>query len=327
MTFDKLYVIQDEEKKRFDVQIESRPDVRFATKLDGEMKWLLIDANYMCHRAFYSTGGLQYRGKMTGVVYGVLRSVISLEYEFHADGLIWCFDSRTSDRTEIFPDYKSSRKSKNKKSLTPNERRTLQEFHKQVSALRDDYLPQIGYQNVLMQAGKEADDIIASIALNLPFRHSVVIASSDHDLYQLLGSGVSMIDPMQKTYTTRKSFVEKWNIQPELWANVKAIAGCSSDDIPGIEGVGEKTAIKWMRGEIEPGSSKDEKIKNGLALVNRNMKLVKLPIEGTKKFDLVEDQITRKRWRKFLNRMGFESMQRIEPRSLKRVSRHVARKK
>src|SRR5262245_23520886 len=71
--------------------------------------WLVLDCDYLCHRAFHAMGRLSHEGSLTGVVYGFLRDVKNLQEQFDSSRLVFCFDCRKSLRNELYPDYKRGR--------------------------------------------------------------------------------------------------------------------------------------------------------------------------------------------------------------------------
>jgi DNA polymerase-1 len=273
--------------------------------------WLILDCNYLCHRARYAFGGLSHNGSATGVVYGFLKDIDSLKQKFGTSKVVFCWDFGKGLRKKIDLDYKANRKSEGKEP-SPEEILELAEFKIQVSRLRKEYLKDIGYRNVFYQKGYEADDIIASVCKNLPEDDEAIIISADHDLYQLLSSKVSMYHPQKRKMVTKKSFQKEHEVSVKQWPMVKAIAGCSSDNIKGVMGVGEKTAIKYLRGELKKELKTFQDIadneKNGT--IKRNLLLVHLPLSGTKTFSLKEDNLSKSGWRKVTESLGLKSLKR-----------------
>lgn len=271
--------------------------------------WLFLDSNYLCWRAFHTTGGLSYRSTPTGIVFGYLRTMLDLQDVFTTTRLVHCFDKGPPKRLEMYPTYKESRKGKKaKKELTDEEKSTLRSVRNQIIRLRKEYLPEIGCQNICSQYGFEADDVIASLCQELPQGHEAVVISADHDLYQLLSPTVRIYDPKTKKTVSQESFTSEYGIKPSDWIMVKALAGCHSDDIKGIKGVGEKTAVKHIKKELKQSSKVYSKILEGYSAVEKNLPLVTLPFPGTKKFILVEDKIDRAGWEGLSERLGLKSL-------------------
>ena len=271
-------------------------------------KWIILDCNYLCHRAKYSTGELSYKGSATGVVYGFLKAVTYLLEKFDSPNIVFCWDSKTSKRKQICPSYKKSRENphegKSKKEIAFDI-----EFRKQMKMLRKVYLKKIGYRNVFCQKGMEGDDIIASVCLNLKTEEEAVIVTADKDMYQLIKGNVSVYNPAKNKMITLQNFYKEYGILPRLWITVKCFAGCSADEVKGIQGVGEVTALKWLRGLLKPNLKIAQRIKKeGEDITNKNYPLVALPFEGTKIFKLKKDRLSEKGWEEVMKRLGLTSL-------------------
>lgn len=252
---------------------------------------LLVDGNYLAWRAYHSTGMLRHNDIETGVAFGLLREV-EAQIEFHgAQRVVLAFDHPSKGlRKGILPTYKSSRKS-NRKDLDEEELEKLAIFYEQVRRLKQELLPMVGYRNIVEVPGYEADDIIAGYAQKVDGTDEAVIISADGDLFQCLTPKVWFHNPTSKKTTTISSFVDKWGVLPEQWASVKAMAGCKTDDIPGIKGIGDKTAAQWFSGKLKEGK-KFKAILDNLDVYNNNLPLVRLPFPGLVLPDLVDDEIT-----------------------------------
>jgi len=277
--------------------------------------WLLLDTNYLCHRAYYALGHLRHGGVGTGVIYGVLQDIINLQADFSTRNIIFCFDSRINFRKDILPTYKSSRKKK-RENQSEQEKKLWVEFYEQITRLRKKLLKELGFKNVFHQKGMEADDLIASICQrSIPTDERIVIVSSDNDLLQLLLPGISLYSPASKSTTTFNSFVGEHKFHPKHWAKVKAIAGCSGDDVKGIKGVGEKTAAKYLRDELNKTSAAYQNITAGKKLIKVNRKLVRLPFIGTQSFIIRDDKTSPKKWDRVMNKLGIKTMRGIGVRN------------
>lgn len=248
------------------------------------MSLLLIDCNYLCHRARHTTGPLSYRGQPTGVIYGFLQQFFTLVQTVRPSRIAFIWDSKTSLRREHYSFYKQRRI---KENHDPQE---AQEAFQQFDLLREYILPKLGFNNVFMQEGYEADDIIAKICEDST--EPIVIATSDDDLLQLLELGVCIYNLGRREFYTYEDFVDDYRIDPQEWVEVKKIAGCSGDNVPGVQGVGEKTAVKYLLGELKPGSKKQQDIisNEGKQICKRNDWLVRLPLPGTEKPALQDNQ-------------------------------------
>lgn len=270
--------------------------------------WLLLDCDYLCHRARYSMGDLSWKGAATGVIYGFLQAVIHLQEQFQTDKVAFCFDSKHSKRQDIYPDYKAQRK--NRQTLTPDEKEFERAFHIQRVKLRKEYLPEIGFNNIFQQRGYESDDLLARISLDLPKTDQAIIVTADQDIYQCLSDVVKMYNPQKRELMTIQKFKRVYGIHPAMWARVKALAGCSSDNVKGLPGIGEKTVLKWMTTELKPTTKAYQKLDSQEAeqYIVQNLPLVSLPFKGTHRIKLQDDNITRVGWRKVSIRLGFKTL-------------------
>jgi len=276
--------------------------------------WLILDVSGLCYRNFYAMGDLSYEGVKTGIVYGLFRDVLMLQEIHQTDRMIFCFDCGYTGRSEIYPGYKVKDDSGR---ITEEELEAKQGVRIQINRLRDKYLPDVGFCNLLWQEGYEADDVIASVCNDLPREDKGVIVSMDEDLYQLLDRDrIIMWNPRTKKPITGDSFRREYGIDNSLWSDVKALAGCVSDKVPGVLGVGEKTAIKFLTGELKPTTKAYDRIVTSNALWERNLRLVRLPFPGTKHFELVPDEIDERRWEWLLGKLGMRS---LKSKRLRRV--------
>ena len=247
---------------------------------------LLVDVSYLAHRAWHTTGGLHNAGEEVGVSFGVIQAIDHLSNHFGSVRTVLAFDSGGGGlRAQIRPEYKANRA----KDETEEEKVSRHRFYQQIDDLRARLLPEIGYKNIFKFRGFEADDIIASACDGVT---DAVIVTSDNDLWQCLTGDIRWYNPTTKKLVTAKSFKAIWGIEPVSWSTVKAAAGCISDNVKGIDGVGEKTAVDWLRGVLKEGSKRLKAIDDGLETINSNLPLVKLPFKGTPELNIVDDQIT-----------------------------------
>jgi 5'-3' exonuclease len=265
------------------------------------MKILIIDSNYLCHRARHTTGLLSYKGMPTGVIFGFLNQLFTLGQAVRPDEMVFIWDSKKSNRRSRFPFYKD------RKHEEPDP--DLIAAFSQFAKLRCHILPELGFHNNFIQSGYEADDLIAKLVME-ERGHSFITASGDQDLYQLLDytDMYSMPKSVQIKHITKQTFIEEYGIQPKDWVKVKQIAGCNSDTVPGIKGVGEATAIKYMLGQLKPESVKYKAIEAGGAIIKRNEWLVKLPLPGTKKYEINKSQFDKFRLRGLCKELGFTKL-------------------
>ena len=239
---------------------------------------------------------------MWNVIFGFLQTILNVCQVFDTNKLLFVWDSKKSLRKELFAGYKKSRH----KELTKEEKLELDSTFRQFQIIRKRVLPTIGFRNIYLEAGYEGDDLVASIIQNDKFGRNFLIYASDHDLYQLLSETVAIIK--QKKIYSIKNFIQEFGISPTDWWLVKTIAGCSSDEVPGIQGVGEKTACKYLRKELKEKSVVFQRIKDQYDEThNRNVPLVKLPFSGAPPCHIVDDEFDIKATRKLFQEFEFNS--------------------
>lgn len=255
---------------------------------------ILIDGNCIGARSVFTVGNLSYQEMPTGVIYGFLKEVQRIFEEFESNRICFFWDSRTSLRKLIFPNYKVKRHD----NRTQREKDTWALAYEQYNKLQTEILPFIGWNNQFLEEGYEADDLLclATQTLKAKADDQIIMVTSDEDLYQCLDL-CDIYNPAKKNPTemlfTKRKFHTKYGINPMYWADVKAIAGCSSDEVPGIVGVGEKTAIKFLIQDLPRTTKAYQNIisPNGKAIIERNKPLVTLPFEGTPALRFQENKL------------------------------------
>ena len=205
-------------------------------------KLFLIDGSAYIFRAYYGIRPLSTSaGVPTNAVVGFARMVARLIKEQAPDYIVMVFDTKEPNfRHELFPDYKANR-----------------------DAPPEDLIPQFALIHQLVDAmdlvdlsmpGYEADDIIGTLSRRATAsKIDTVIVSSDKDLMQLVNDSVTMYDPMREKVYDREAVTEKFGVGPEFVADALALAGDTSDNIPGVPKVGLKTAAKLINrfGDVE----------------------------------------------------------------------------
>ncbi|WP_084505650.1 DNA polymerase I [Nocardia harenae] len=203
---------------------------------------LLLDGHSIAYRAFFALPAENFKtvtGQTTNAVYGFTAMLINLLRDEKPTHVAAAFDvSRATFRTEAYPEYKANR------SSTPDE------FRGQVE-LTKDVLGALGIP-VMAIEGYEADDVIATIttqALRDGFR--ILIVTGDRDAIQLVNDDVTVLYPRKGvsdlTRFTPGEVQTKYGLTPAQYPDYAALRGDPSDNLPGIPGVGEKTAAKWIR--------------------------------------------------------------------------------
>lgn len=215
-------------------------------------RFILIDCNNLVHMAHHVYGPLVYKGIPTGVLFGFFNYLKRIVEQNATERVVFCFDGEGSLRKTVYPPYKANRQ---KASYDTHEKRDY-ESRIQQQKLLPELLREIGYVNIFQADGYEADDWLAAIAedaiKDYPLREAVVV-SGDKDLYQILDTNILIWSPVSKTYFTAMDFERQYGIAPSLWATVKSIGGCSSDNVKTVEGVGELRAIQFLKGEMKEG--------------------------------------------------------------------------
>ena len=226
---------------------------------------------------------LSHNDAASGVIFGFMWQVFKLAKNYETMNFIFCMDSKKSYRKEIFPDYKVKR---NKKEKSPEEREFDNFCHGQFDVVYKS-LKNMGFSNTRKIKGLEADDIMASFLINNDLKNSILV-TMDNDLYQFLTKCKGMLSlSTGKLYSTA-DFIVEWNISPNRWKEVKTIAGCSGDEVPGISGIGYKTAIQFLKNELTKGKKYDSIIEGikDVEMMKLTERLVVLPYEKTPKLKL-----------------------------------------
>lgn len=269
--------------------------------------WLLLDVFNLGYKALFTpVHSLQWKGETVGSMFGIFNQVMHLVNRFDTPNICWCFDYGKPLRAKELPEYKGKRKD----NIKPEDLAKREVMKEQVHRMRTEILPEMGFGNVFFEKGYEADDIIASLCLNsIPDTRKKIIVSGDEDMFQLLNKSTSIYNSKTRTILDVETFIEQWHIHPTQWADVKAIAGCSSDNVSGVKGVGEKTAIKFLGGALKPESTAYRAIVKSKRW-GRNLPLVSLPYKGCPVFKRKRDTITPRTWDKMMKRFGFETLYR-----------------
>ena len=194
------------------------------------MKICLIDGSSFLYRAFYAIKPLSSPdGKQVQAVFGFFKMLKKIITTIKPDGLIIAWDSKGKTvRHEIYPEYKATR------MAPPSDLIDQKQIILEILTVMQ--ICQIE------KTGIEADDLIASVVDSLKNDHELLIISSDKDLGQLLEKSVKIYDPFKDETITTESFLEKNNFKVESLALYHALLGDSSDNIPGVKGIGAKTA-------------------------------------------------------------------------------------
>ena len=204
------------------------------------MKLLVLDGNSILNRAYYGVKALTTKnGEFTNGIYGFLNILLKLTDEVKPDAVACAFDLRAPTfRHKMYEGYKAQRKG------MPNE------LASQLQPLKD-LLRALGYVIVECE-GYESDDILGTLAKACGDAGTdCVIATGDRDSLQLVGEHVTVrlattkMGQASSTFYDTEAVREKYGVTPEKLVDVKALMGDASDNIPGVAGIGEKTACSF----------------------------------------------------------------------------------
>jgi DNA polymerase I len=228
--------------------------------LSGDRRLFLIDGPSLVYRAFYALPEsiATSTGVPTNAIFGFASMLVKIVTEYGVQPTVVAWDAGTSGRTEVYPEYKSQRRSR-------------PDLLKQQWAAMEPLVEAFGYSNVRVE-GFEADDVIASIAeraLRAEPPVPVMIVTGDRDAFQLIDAdGVVKVMATSRGITETKIYdhqavVDRYGIPPELIPDFYGLKGDTSDNIPGIPGIGDKTASELIQtyGTLEQVLANIEQIK------------------------------------------------------------------
>ncbi|HDS1236615.1 DNA polymerase I [Pluralibacter gergoviae] len=198
---------------------------------------ILVDGSSYLYRAYHAFPPLtNSAGEPTGAMYGVLNMLRSLIMQYQPTHAAVVFDAKGKTfRDELFEHYKSHRP-----PMPDDLRAQIEPLHAMVKAMG---LP------LLAVSGVEADDVIGTLAREAEKAgRPVLISTGDKDMAQLVTPGITLINTMTNTILGPEEVVTKYGVPPELIIDFLALMGDSSDNIPGVPGVGEKTAQALLQG-------------------------------------------------------------------------------
>ena len=247
---------------------------------------LLVDGHYYLYRSYFAIRGLSNsRGEPTNAIYGFVKSLRRMLADLRPDYAAVIWDAGLPERrTQLQPLYKQQR------DAMPDDLEIQQEPIRKL-------VPLIGAASLSLE-NTEADDLIASYVMEASrCGLDCVVATNDKDILQMVGKGVSIYSTAKADLGTQQGGFkllgvpevrEKWGVEPRHIGDVLALTGDSADNIPGVPGVGSKTASKWIReyGSLDrllSGEGVDAKVKEKLAssidLVRENRLMVALDLD------------------------------------------------
>ena len=202
---------------------------------------LLLDGHSLAYRAFYGLPAENFvttSGQVTNAVYGFTSMLLTTLEQFQPTHIAVAFDvNRNTFRREQFPEYKANR------AATPPE-------FKGQTELVTEVLDVLGIRHAALE-GYEADDIIATLTSAASTQQAhISILTGDRDSMQLVSDNVTVLYPTkgvrELSRMTPAAVLEKFGVRPDQYADLAALRGDSSDNLPSIPGVGDKTAASWL---------------------------------------------------------------------------------
>ena len=203
--------------------------------IDSRKTLYLIDGSAYIYRAFFALPALNNsKGLQTNAIYGFMTTLLKIIREHKPDGLAVAFDEKgPTARHEEFKEYKAQRP-----PMPDGMKAQIPYIHRAVEALN---IPAV------RQAGYEADDLIGTLARQAEQSgYDVVIVTGDKDMLQLVTPHVRIYDPVKDKWSGESECAAKFGVEPGRVVEIMGLMGDTSDNIPGVKGIGEKTAIKLI---------------------------------------------------------------------------------
>jgi len=202
-----------------------------------ENPFILVDGSSYLFRAFFSPPHLtNSKGEATGAVYGVINMLRSLINQYKPSNMVVVFDAKgPTFRNEMYSEYKA-----NRPPMPDDLRIQIEPLHNLIQAMG---IPMISIPGV------EADDVIGTLS-TLASKQGIhtLISTGDKDMAQLVDENTTLINTMTNLILDREGVIEKFGVPPELIIDFLGLMGDSSDNIPGVPKVGEKTALGMLQG-------------------------------------------------------------------------------
>ena len=196
---------------------------------------LLVDGSSYLYRAFHAMPDLRNaEGAPTGAIYGIINMLRKLRNDFPAAYIACVFDAKGKTfRDDLYPEYKAHRP-----SMPEDLARQIEPIHEAVRAL--------GWP-ILMVDGIEADDVIGTLAVQaVEHGMQTVVSTGDKDMAQLVNGHVTLINTMSNEKLDREGVIAKFGVPPERIVDYLTLVGDAVDNVPGVDKVGPKTAVKWL---------------------------------------------------------------------------------
>lgn len=282
-------------------------------------KLLILDTFYFMHRSFhgYPKDLKNSKDQYTGMTFGLAKAIFEIIKEINPTHMICAWESEElpSFRKTLYPDYQKTRM-----KMEPDDEMIFSGQFPYIIKLLDVFnIPRI------TSNGFEGDDVLGTMAVMAADKMDVVISSSDQDLMQLINDKITIFRPAnafaQRAYFNPVTFKAKYGFEPEKMIDYKALRGDPSDNIPGVKGIGEKTATKLLQeyGDLDSIYANIDKITGSVqkkliedkekAYLSRQLATIitNIPIEFTfDRADLYDFDFNRVE--KFFNEMEFKSL-------------------
>ena len=204
--------------------------------MDNKKPLILVDGSSYLFRAYHALPPLTTtKGMPTGALYGVLNMIKKLINQSHPEYMGIVFDTKSKNhRHDLFPAYKA-----NRPEMPPDLAQQIEPLHAIIRALGI---------TVIAVEGVEADDVIGTLAHQAREQgRSVIISTGDKDFAQLVSEEITLVNTMSDSVLDRQGVIDKFGVPPEHIVDYLALMGDTVDNIPGVDKVGPKTALKWLQ--------------------------------------------------------------------------------
>lgn len=212
-----------------------QPRYTFPVTFHMNKTLLLVDGSSYLYRAFHAMPDLRNaEGAPTGAIYGMINMLRRLRQDYSSAYMACVFDAKGKTfRDDLYAEYKAHRP-----SMPEDLVRQIEPIHEAVRAM--------GWP-ILMVEGIEADDVIGTLAVQAAARGlSAIVSTGDKDLAQLVNDHVTLINTMSNETLDRAGVIAKFGVPPERIVDYLTLVGDTVDNVPGVEKVGPKTAVKWL---------------------------------------------------------------------------------
>lgn len=269
---------------------------RLIDSTEGDI--LLIDVSAIAYHIFYQQCASVLDRELPELIpVLIFKRILNLAKTFKTGNIIVLWDSKHHDRKEIYPTYKEKR-------LTYKSHRDIERImimKKALVAFRKKWARRL-WENSLLQRGKECDDLMGILCrtIKLDFPRKMVMVANDGDLFQLLSKTVYVYSVKMDTLIDTADFRGHNGYSHKHVTTQKAVCGCSSDNVKGVGGIGEKKFLDLLNGCPKALAV----VQRCWPVIERNMKLVALPMEGTYVPELEQFGMNMKAFKEFCNENG-----------------------